>query len=120
MAITELLRRGTFTRRSERRAVWAAGLLIGSELILRPRVLRPLRAKPGGEQVAVTVGNIADFGLAERFSLVFVVFNTLFAFPDQDARLPVSRPCLATFCRGASSSWRLYSQTRTASTGAND
>ncbi len=50
-------------------------------------MLAKLKAKPGGEQVAVTVGDFADFGLAERFSLVFVVFNTLFALPDQEAQL---------------------------------
>ena len=50
-------------------------------------MLAALQAKPGGEQVAVTVGDFADFDLADRFSLVFVVFNTLFALPDQEAQL---------------------------------
>jgi SAM-dependent methyltransferase len=50
-------------------------------------MLAKLRAKPGGEQVAVTGGDFADFGLPERFRLVFVVFNTLFALPDQEAQL---------------------------------
>jgi len=52
-----------------------------------PAMVAKLRAKPGGEQVAVTMGDFSDFGLAERFSLVFVVFNTLFGLPDQDAQL---------------------------------
>jgi SAM-dependent methyltransferase len=46
-----------------------------------------LRAKPGGEAIAVTLGDFRDFDLAERFSLVFVAFNTFFALPDQEAQL---------------------------------
>ena len=50
-------------------------------------MLAKLQSKPGGEQVAVTVGDFADFDLVQRFSLVFVVFNTLFVLPDQEAQL---------------------------------
>jgi SAM-dependent methyltransferase len=46
-----------------------------------------LRAKPGAGGLAVKVGDFGGFDLAERFSLVFVVFNTLFALPDQEAQL---------------------------------
>jgi SAM-dependent methyltransferase len=46
-----------------------------------------LREKPGGESVAVTLGDFRDFDVAKRFSLVFVVFNTLFTLPDQKAQL---------------------------------
>src|SRR5947199_3281640 len=37
-----------------------------------------LRAKPGGEQIAVTIGNFADVAVPGTYRLIFVVFNTLF------------------------------------------
>jgi hypothetical protein len=43
-----------------------------------------LRAKPGGDRIAVTVGDFADFGLGVRFRLVYVVFNTFFALLTQE------------------------------------
>lgn len=50
-----------------------------------------LRAKPGGDQVRVTMGDFTDFELGTRFRLVFVAFNTLFALPDQHAQLDCFR-----------------------------
>ena len=79
-----------------------------------------LRAKPGGEQVAVTVGDFADFGLAERFSLVFVVLTHCSRCQTRKLSSPVSRPYLVTSCPVAGSWWRLSSLTRAASTGANE
>jgi len=46
-----------------------------------------LREKPGGERVTVSMGDFGDFDLGQRFRLVFVAFNTLFALPDQEAQL---------------------------------
>jgi hypothetical protein len=46
-----------------------------------------LRAKPGGDRIAVSMGDFGDFDLGKRFRLVFVAFNTLFALPDQEAQL---------------------------------
>lgn len=45
-----------------------------------------LRAKPGGARIDVTVGDMADVAVAteEPFSLVLVVFNSLFALLTQD------------------------------------
>ncbi len=43
-----------------------------------------LRAKPGGDRVRVTMGDFADVPVEGSFSLVFVVFNTLFALPSQE------------------------------------
>ena len=47
-----------------------------------------LRAKPGGDEVRVTIGSFADFALEDRFPLVFVVFNTFFALtsPEEQGR----------------------------------
>lgn len=42
-----------------------------------------LRAKPGGGSIRVTIGDFADLDLEERFSLVFVVFNTFFGILEQ-------------------------------------
>jgi SAM-dependent methyltransferase len=42
-----------------------------------------LRAKPGGESIPVTMGNFADVNVQERFSLIFVAFNTFFALLTQ-------------------------------------
>jgi SAM-dependent methyltransferase len=47
------------------------------------RMVAKLRAKPGGDAIPVTIGDFADVTLAERFSLVYVVFNTFFALLEQ-------------------------------------
>jgi len=61
----------------------AAGVAVhgidGSEAMVEK-----LRAKPGGESIQVTIGDFADLDLEDRFSLVFVVFNTFFGILEQD------------------------------------
>src|SRR4051812_44504135 len=47
-------------------------------------MLAKLRAKPGGERIAVTVGDFAEVAVEGRFSVIFVVFNTFFALLSQD------------------------------------
>ncbi len=42
-----------------------------------------LRDKPGGEDIAVTIGNFADTVLDERFDLVVLALNTIFGMPSQ-------------------------------------
>jgi hypothetical protein len=37
-----------------------------------------LRAKPGGDQILVTIGNFADVPVQGTYRLIFMVFNTLF------------------------------------------
>jgi len=37
-----------------------------------------LRAKPGGGQISVTMGDFADVPVSGTYRLIFVVFNTLF------------------------------------------
>lgn len=56
-----------------------------------PAMVDRLRAKPGGEQIPVSIADFTDFELDERFSLVFVVFNTLFGLLSQDAQLSCFR-----------------------------
>ena len=43
-----------------------------------------LRSKPGGDAVTVTMGDFADVPVQGRFSLVYVVFNTIFALLTQE------------------------------------
>lgn len=43
-----------------------------------------MRGKPGGDRVAVTLGDFADVPVDGRYPLVFVVFNTLFALTSQE------------------------------------
>ncbi len=51
------------------------------------RMLDKLRQKTGGPALPVTVGDFADFNLNERFGVVFVAFNTLFALATQEAQV---------------------------------
>jgi hypothetical protein len=46
-----------------------------------------LRAKPGGADIPVTMGDFADVGVEGSFSLIFVAFNTLFALLTQNDQL---------------------------------
>ncbi len=47
-----------------------------------------LRAKPGGEDIEVIMGDFADVPVGERrFPLVYLVFNTLFALPSQQRQI---------------------------------
>ena len=42
-----------------------------------------LRAKPGGESIPVTIGDMARVPVSGRFRLVYLVFNTLFGLLSQ-------------------------------------
>jgi SAM-dependent methyltransferase len=54
---------------------------------LSPAMVAKLRAKPGGDQIAVTMGNFADVAVPGTFRLIFVVFNTLFNLLTQDEQV---------------------------------
>ncbi len=43
-----------------------------------------LRAKPGGESVPVTIGDMAEVPVSGRFRLVYLVFNSLFGLLSQE------------------------------------
>ena len=43
-----------------------------------------LRAKPGGERIAVTMGSFVDVPVEGPFTLVYVTFNTFFALLTQE------------------------------------
>src|SRR5262245_52085493 len=46
-----------------------------------------LREKPGGDRIAVTMGDFADLPVEGTYALIFVGFNTFFALPTQDDQL---------------------------------
>lgn len=48
-----------------------------------PAMVERLRAKPGGDRIAVTIGHFRDVP-SGPFSLVYVVFNTFFGLLTQD------------------------------------
>lgn len=52
-----------------------------------PDMISMLREKPGGEAIEVHHGSFGDFDLDSDFSLVFVVFNTLFALLTQEEQV---------------------------------
>jgi SAM-dependent methyltransferase len=52
-----------------------------------PAMVERLRAKPGGDAIRVTIGDMADVPVDGNFALVFVVFNTFFQLFSQDAQL---------------------------------
>ena len=52
-----------------------------------PAMLEQLRAKPGGDAITVTIGDMADVPVDGTFTLVFVVFNTFFMLTSQEAQV---------------------------------
>jgi SAM-dependent methyltransferase len=62
-----------------------------------------LRARAGGESIPVTIGEMqAVAAPAERYSLIFVVFNTFFALLDQELQIE----CFANVARRLTSGGR--------------
>ena len=45
---------------------------------ISPAMVEQLRAKPGGDEISVTIGDFADVPVSGTYRLVYVVFNTLF------------------------------------------
>ena len=50
-------------------------------------MVEKLRAKPGGADIPVKMGDFADANVEDRFGLVYVVFNTFFALGSQEDQL---------------------------------
>ena len=50
-------------------------------------MVEKLRAKPGGGDIAVTMGDFSRVTLAETFELIFVAFNTFFGLLTADDQL---------------------------------
>jgi len=60
------------------RGVQVDGVDLSAEMVAR------LRAKPGGEDISVTMGDFADVPVHGSYRLIFVVFNTLFNLLSQE------------------------------------
>jgi SAM-dependent methyltransferase len=54
---------------------------------LSPAMIAQLRAKPGGADIAVTMGNFADVAVPGTYRVIYVVFNTLFNLLTQDEQV---------------------------------
>ncbi|MCZ7413703.1 MULTISPECIES: class I SAM-dependent DNA methyltransferase [unclassified Streptomyces] len=48
-----------------------------------PAMVERLRAKPGGPDIPVTIGDMAEVAVDGPFAFSYLVFNTLFNLPDQ-------------------------------------
>jgi SAM-dependent methyltransferase len=46
-----------------------------------------LRSKRSGERIPVTIGDFADVPIEGQYTLVYIVFNTLFALQTQEAQV---------------------------------
>ena len=66
-----------------------------------PAMIRKLQTKPGGEKMAVTLGDFADVPVQGRFDLIYVVFNTFFALLTQEAQVRCFQACAQHFKDGA-------------------
>ncbi len=51
---------------------------------ISPAMVKQLRAKPGGDEISVTIGDFADVPVSGTYRLVYVVFNTLFNLLTQE------------------------------------
>jgi hypothetical protein len=51
---------------------------------ISPAMVAQLHAKPGGDQIAVTIGDFADVPVPGTFRLIYVVWNTLFNLLTQE------------------------------------
>jgi hypothetical protein len=49
-----------------------------------PAMISKLRAKPGGDQIDVTIGDFAEVAMPGAYRLIYIVFNTLFNLLTQD------------------------------------
>jgi SAM-dependent methyltransferase len=51
---------------------------------ISPAMVAQMRARPGGDQIAVTIGDFADVPVSGAYRLIYVVWNTLFNLLTQD------------------------------------
>jgi SAM-dependent methyltransferase len=63
------------------RGVRVAGIDSSEAMVAR------LRAKPGGQDLQVAIGDFATTRIGDEFSLVYLVFNTIFNLVTQDAQV---------------------------------
>lgn len=52
-----------------------------------PSMIARLRAKPGGQNLTITLGNFADVAVPDTYDLIYIVFNTLFNLLTQNEQV---------------------------------
>ena len=52
-----------------------------------PHMVAKLREKPGGDAIDVTIGDFVDVGVAGRYPLIYIAFNSFFNVLDQDEQI---------------------------------
>lgn len=65
-----------------------------------PAMVAKMRAKPGGDAIVTTIGDMADVPAEGAFELVFVVFNTFFMLTTQEAQVRCFRNVAAHLAPG--------------------
>lgn len=65
-----------------------------------PAMVERLRAKPGGDRVAVTIGDFADVGVTGEFGVVLLAFNALLTLTTVDAQVQCLRGAASRLCDG--------------------
>jgi SAM-dependent methyltransferase len=63
-------------------------------------MVEKMRAKPGGDAIPVTIGDMADVPVDSEFALVFVTFNTFFMLTSQEAQVRCFRNVAAHLAPG--------------------
>ena len=72
-----------------RRGVPVHGIDLSRAMVAR------LRAKPGGDAIGVTIGDFATTRVMARFSLAYLVFNTIMNLTTQEAQVACFRNAAA-------------------------
>jgi SAM-dependent methyltransferase len=67
---------------------------------LSPAMIEKLRAKPGGVDVPVELGDFSTYRMPATFSLVYLVFNTIMNVTSQDAQVDTFRNAAAHLAPG--------------------
>jgi len=62
---------------------------------LSPSMVAQLRAKPGAENITVTIGDFATTHVGSTFDLAYLVFNTIMNLTTQDAQVECFRSVAA-------------------------
>jgi SAM-dependent methyltransferase len=52
-----------------------------------PAMVERLRAKPGGENIPVTLGDFSEVAVEGRYVLIYVMFNTFYSLLTQEAQV---------------------------------
>ena|SRR5215211_3237562 len=76
------------------RGIDVRGIDASQEMVAR------MRAKPGGADIPVAMGDFADVGVDGSFSLVYLVFNTIFALLTQADQVRCFRNVAARLADG--------------------